>query len=207
MRTLQGPGRDNEPDPFASLAKQLADLRRQIDDATAQVLRMAGLRAEPDLLRVLGSLVVEGDLSVPNGSIDNDALANPVAFGRAGGGVSVASVPASATALTDYTIVAPAGYSQAIMMVVGTLSGYSNSGNTSGYFYVQATANSTAMNNTTSTYASAGSPFAPPTSAATITLTGLAGDTIHCRLMGSADHASALSGAIAVIDAIAIFLR
>ncbi|HEY3546254.1 MAG TPA: hypothetical protein VGK17_09195 [Propionicimonas sp.] len=68
-RSLQGPGRDNEPDPFASLAKQLADLRQRIDDATAQVLRMAGLRAEPNLLRALGSLVVEGDLAVPSGKI------------------------------------------------------------------------------------------------------------------------------------------
>ena len=51
---LQGPGCSNSPEPFAGLVKQLEDIRRRLNDVQSAVLKSAGLKAEPNLLRVLG---------------------------------------------------------------------------------------------------------------------------------------------------------
>lgn len=139
VRSLQGPGRDNEPDPLVALARQIAGLRRKVDDATAQVLRMAGLRAEPDILRVLGSLVVEGDISVPSGvirlaGVDQDIAAAIAALataqsniatlvsqqitGGAGSNVYNGSVGTGGV-YASVSIPVPSGYTRAIVIGIG----------------------------------------------------------------------------------------
>lgn len=123
-RSLQGPGRDNETDPFASLVRDIADLRRRIDDSTAQVLRMAGLRAEPGALLVEGALnvtgpmTVGGTLSLPAGIIDNDALANPVAVASPGwahnNGYALPTA-AGQVVQASITFIVPSGFTQALI--------------------------------------------------------------------------------------------
>ncbi len=45
--SLQGPGRQNDPDPWAGVASTLQAMRREMSDATSSLLRSAGIRAQP----------------------------------------------------------------------------------------------------------------------------------------------------------------
>lgn len=106
--SLQGPGSQNSPEPFADLVARLKGLQRELGDVTNAVLRSAGIRVSPEgmsvesALSILGALdvsgdmdvsgdldvsggatfsgdmVIEGTLSLPAGIIDNEALANPL---------------------------------------------------------------------------------------------------------------------------------
>lgn len=203
---LQGPGRQNAPEPLADLVQQLVNIRRQLNDVQSALLKSAGLQVEPDLLRVLGSLVVEGDLSVPNGSITNEALASPATFDRAGLGVGNFAVPAAVTGVPEATIGVPVGYSRAIVLSIATFSIW-NSGASQ---YVSAGAKVDELND-----ANAPAVWCPTsaltraTGHATKTLTGLAGGSITVRgvLRAQTSAIPASVSSIAVLDAIAIFLR
>ena len=94
-------------------------------DVRSNLLSAAGLSLSSGVLRVLGSLVVEGDLSVPNGSITNDALAAPIAggYGNESYGSSASPAPISTTA-TDYasaTISVPSGFDTAYVIATSSL--------------------------------------------------------------------------------------
>jgi hypothetical protein len=109
------------------LVRKVQELERRMNELVAHdVLRAAGVETETDLIRILGSLIVTGDLSVPNGSINNDALANPVSggFGNASYGTPSSSTPISttATAYATATITVPAGFTKAFVVAASSLS-------------------------------------------------------------------------------------
>lgn len=143
-RSLQGPGRDNDPNDLVRMAHRIRDIKRDVNDLTSNVLRMAGLRAEPDLLRMLGELVVEGDLTVsgtqtvsgslevtgdtviggtlslPAGIIDNDALASPVVpvmFSAIASGAVLAAAPAWTTVVSA-TVDVLDGFTKAVVVAI-----------------------------------------------------------------------------------------
>lgn len=136
--SLQGPRVNNNPDPLSEYARRLTDLRRQMNDLTGSILKSAGIDVAPDgmtinsALDVLGSLdvngpmtvtgdaVFSGDLAVPNGSITNDALANPILPEPISGTGSGFATAASAweTKASD-TLVTPAGFTRALVIANG----------------------------------------------------------------------------------------
>lgn len=57
---LQGPRSQNSPEPFADLVRQFVDLRRQVGEATGNVLRSAGIFVAETLMTISRGLRVEG---------------------------------------------------------------------------------------------------------------------------------------------------
>lgn len=109
---------------------------------SADLLRTAGVVAERDLLRILGSLQIEGDLSVPNGKIKNDWLESPIE--RASGVASDENfaIGTSWTDLAVAPIVVPDGYTSSIVTVLGSANVYNQTGSTQ-YVYLRAVFNRT----------------------------------------------------------------
>lgn len=64
MTSLQGPGRQNDPEPYADLIAQLVELRRQLGDLPSSVLRSAGIRVSDEGMVIDSSLDVNGALDV-----------------------------------------------------------------------------------------------------------------------------------------------
>lgn len=70
MTSLQAPGRQNNPEPFADLVEKLRTMQAELNDVASAVLRSAGISVSPEgmtvdrALDVLGTLDVSGDLSV-----------------------------------------------------------------------------------------------------------------------------------------------
>lgn len=180
-------------DEMARMARRVEALERRLTEiASADVLKTAGVAAEPDLIRILGSLVVEGNLSVPNGSIDNDALSSPVtgdtatafASGFALNGTSAAHVPVS--------VAVPAGFTVARVMAFSSVA-----------------AGSAAVNCATRIEASTGGMmtgvYGLSTSAHAATFTGLSGGTITAYTMAaSIPNTSATMGNTTIF---ALFFR
>lgn len=148
-------------------------------------------------------------ITLRSGIIGNDALANPVTFGRTGGAVTNFAVPTTATAINSQTIAVPAGYSQAIVFVVTNCTIYSLSTSTAGV-YLKAAIGSVTMTNATSNALDPvnGFNWAPMGSSATATLTGLSGGSISVLgCMSSTNALPADTHNVLNLDAIAIFLR
>lgn len=67
MTSLQAPGRQNNPEPFADLVEKIRAMQGQLNDVASAVLRSAGISVSPEgmtvdrALEVLGSLEVAGD--------------------------------------------------------------------------------------------------------------------------------------------------
>lgn len=120
----------------AALAMQLRKLEQDMRDMRSNLLRAAGLQAEPELLRVLGSLVVEGDLSVPNGSISNDALSNPTTYRSSYGTETPIAYTTSAVPLALNGVTTPTGYTEATVTAFATCKAYNQTGSTQ-YVYVR----------------------------------------------------------------------
>jgi hypothetical protein len=125
----------------------LVDLRRQINDLAGSILKSAGIDVSPDgmtinsaldvlgalevsgTLNVTGDAVFAGNLAVPNGSISNDALENPIlpgiitgsgsGFGMAGGGYESKAAA---------TLTVPDGFTQALVLANGGVSIANTSG-------------------------------------------------------------------------------
>lgn len=57
---LQGPRRQNSPEPYADLVARLVKLRQDINDLTGSILRSAGIRLTEALMTITRSLRVEG---------------------------------------------------------------------------------------------------------------------------------------------------
>lgn len=111
------------------LVRKVQELERRVNELVAHdVLRAAGVETAADLFKILGTLrvtgdtVIEGDLSVPNGSIDNAALANPVigTTGTASTGTGVA-LPSSLADFAVVTFTVPAGFTRAVVLGVTTV--------------------------------------------------------------------------------------
>lgn len=210
--------------------------RRLDELASADILRTAGIETEPDMLRVVGSLnttgaldvdgpmnvdgtmTVDGDatfggamaitgtLSLPAGIIDNEALAAPVRAGQA-----TAQQSGFGTTLTDAnvavgTIAIPAGFTQALVMVVVT-AGVVNSAPDADYLYLSARINGI-QSREVFALAAAGAAAAATTSKSSL-LTGLTGSSVTVSAVvhtqGNAWGANGVNRAYT--EAIAIFLR
>lgn len=209
---LQGPGTQNSTEPFADLVAQLVSLKRQVDDLSGSILKAAGLKAEPDLLRVLGSLIVEGNLSVPNGSIDNAALANPItpAYGYAtASGYSIPVGQGNRVTRASFSLTVPSGFTKALITATSQDSAQNS---TASPDYL----NSYVLIGAGGAYAYCGSPTAPAgyttVSLATMTslMTGLTGgQTITIASQPYTTYAAwaTASGNGTIVSATCLFLR
>ena len=153
-RSLQGPGSQNSPEPFADLVTRLQSVQRELGDVTSAVLRSAGIRVAQAAmtieraLRVLGRLDVEGELrvtgptriegplSLPAGIIDNEALARPIVMDSEIGSGAAFSVPNGWADLASCTIVVPAGFTRAYYTAIATVLAQNTAGSTQYLFSV-----------------------------------------------------------------------
>ena len=159
--SLQGPGRQNSPEPWADLLARLEATRRELSDVTSSLLRSAGISVSPEgmsvesALRVLGDLNVSGDaqfsgdteiggnaritgtLSLPAGIIDNEALANPVTFDADwGAGESYATPMGAWLEVASASITIPAGFTKMQFTAAGMANGLNSTAATAN-MYVQ----------------------------------------------------------------------
>ncbi len=143
---LQGPRRQNSPEPYADLVARLVRLRQDVNDLTGSILRSAGIRLSETLMtitrnlrvdgtfestgaaniggtmNVTGDAVFSGNLAVPNGSITNDALENPVRFfadfSDVGSPINLANTESE---LTRLTFAVPAGFTEVFVVGYGSV--------------------------------------------------------------------------------------
>lgn len=190
------------PPDESTLMRRVQDLERQVRELVAHdVLRAAGVETETDLIRIIGSLIVTGDLSVPNGSIDNAALASPVTAGIAAPGWANGwSGSATWADKAATSIAVPAGFSRALVIAVasvtttGSLIRYDIRARIGGSAGVEL---QNLVNGTDSSSV-----------AHTAHLTGLAGGAITLAAqVYTAPNLAAHTGNIAAITGCAIFLR
>lgn len=84
-----------------------------------------------------GDVLITGDLSVPNGSITNDALQNPVVQRSTYGNADGFAVPTDPAAKAHATATVPAGFSDAFFFSAVSAQLYNNTANTT-YAYLRA---------------------------------------------------------------------
>lgn len=151
MTSLQGPGRQNDPQAFADLVARLTEMRREMSDMTSSLLRSAGIRVSPEgmsiesALEILGSLDVSGDLNVtgsatfsgdttiggnaritgtlslPAGIIDNEALASPLVTAHGFGDADGFGLTPTRTTITSMTLTVPAGFTTSLIIADGVM--------------------------------------------------------------------------------------
>ncbi len=156
---------------------------------------------------VNGPATFTGSLDLPAGSVQNEALANPIETATASAGISNYAIDTVATVRASVTLTVAVGFTRAIVIANATAMG-TNSGTASDYLYCSATVQAV---NGGELYTSApagigaslSSPFQP-------TLTGLVGgDTITVGVAtraGTSTWAAAAANQ-ASIAATAIFLK
>lgn len=104
------------------LANRLNKLQHDLDQLKgAAPLTQAGITVTPEGLIVDRNLTVTGTLSLPVGIIDNEALAAPVEFSNGFGNADAFAVPVDETTITSMTFTVPAGYTEAIVVALGTV--------------------------------------------------------------------------------------
>lgn len=97
--------------------------KRELNEATNRLLMSAGISVSPAGMVIDSSLTVNGDLAVPNGSITNEALANPVTFaGNSGSLTSTVPPDAWATACSA-DLVVPEWAGSGVVLAVGSVAG------------------------------------------------------------------------------------
>lgn len=219
----------NQPGSPASVVGGEDWLVRKVQDLEAQVreLRAAnpfapmGMIPKPGLVEFQGaiqtdssatstfngSVIINGDLSVPNGSISNAALANPIVplaqhAGTSGFGLATG---ANATLLTT-TINVPSGCSQALVFAAGVLHAYNNNASADDAYGVVSIAGTTVGASSQGTAASGADLSLPAT--ATKLITGL-GASFDVSMLGSSGVSGWAANGVNFInlDVFAIFLR
>ncbi|MFJ6355423.1 hypothetical protein [Pseudarthrobacter oxydans] len=86
---------------------------------------------------VNGPATFTGSLDLPAGSVQNDALANPVQIDTASNGVDGEAITTTSTVRASVALTVPAGMTQAIVLATATGMG-ENSTTASDYLYVSA---------------------------------------------------------------------
>lgn len=151
------------------------------------------------------NVIINGNLSVPNGSISNTALQNPLNTGSVGGSTSGFATTSSVTQQCLLTITVPTGYTKATVLCNAAVS-VVNSTASADYLYVSAYAGSGSGGETVA-YTPAGAE-AGATASAINTFTGLSGGTITVASQVRTGAAWASSGAnIANTNAVVFFTR
>jgi len=172
---LQGPRRQNSPEPYADLVARLVKLRQDVNDLTGSILRSAGIRLSETLMtitrnlrvegtftstgaaniggtmNVTGDAVFSGDLAVPNGSITNAALQSPVSFDTISGGNTSLSISTVEQTVVTLTLTVPAGYSRAFVSGQGYM-GIVNPSGTAGSAAIRVYVSNGSVTNFSSRY-------------------------------------------------------
>lgn len=196
------------------IVREIQNLKREINELrAANPFGLSGLRLKDGGMvvegyqTVNGPMTITGSLDLPAGSVQNDALANPIETATASAGISNYAIDTVPTVRASVILTVPSGFSRAIVIANATAMG-TNSGTAAEYLYASATVQ-TVNGGELYTSAPAGigasisSPFQP-------TLTGLTGgDTIT---VGVATRAGTSTWAAdpanqAAISATAIFLK
>lgn len=133
----QFPGED-------SVMRELRDVRRLLQQVmAANPLGTAGIRAVENGIVVEGSQTVNGAMSINGpltlqpGSIENDALANPVQMETSTNFLNNYAIGTTSTIRASLTLTVPIGFTQAVVIANPTGMGQ-NSTATTDYLYVQA---------------------------------------------------------------------
>lgn len=167
-------------------------------------LHVTGNEVVSGELRVTGDTVIEGTLSLPEGIIDNDALANPVASGRYDGTTTGLTLTTTATTLHTGTISVPSGFSTALVMAFVQVGGLNPTG---GVDNVRATARIQGVDGDTVIESVSAGFVGHSIAMFTRTVTGLsAGDDVTISVRGATINGG-YSGATGRVSAIAVFLR
>lgn len=125
---------DPARDGIRQITERMLRLERLVAGALrGSPLRQAGIAAETDLIRVLGSLVVEkelavtgdtrilGTLSLPAGIIDNDALANPLQPAHGYASADGFGLTTSSTDVAVATVTVPEGFTKCWATGLGSI--------------------------------------------------------------------------------------
>lgn len=113
--------------PGDAVAARLAALGAQAREATASLFDQAGITIAKTLmtisrgLRVEGSLLVTGDLELPNGSIRAENLESPVWIDGAAAGLVYGSVGSSWATYTTLSFTLPEWATQAVVTGIGVV--------------------------------------------------------------------------------------
>lgn len=119
-------------DQVAALIRRIEELERRVTEVgSADMLRTAGIRAQP------GKLIIAGDLEVPNGKIKNAWLESPLNPKSGFGNEDSFALTTTPTARGAWTITVPDGYTNAFVVVNAYLQAINNSGSTQ-YIFVRA---------------------------------------------------------------------
>ncbi|WP_160664098.1 hypothetical protein [Pseudarthrobacter sp. ATCC 49987] len=153
-----------------------------------------------------GSITIRGTLNLPNGSINNDALVNPVKPGSAGLSDPGHAYTTTSTVYAQQSIAVPTGFTQALVFL-GVSGGAWNNTAAYDYLYVAGDINGSAGGSTPQ--GAAGSSYGSASAFAIRTLTGLSGGviTVGCRVWTGAAGWAANGANIANTNAIVQFLR
>ena len=181
----------------------------EITGASGAVFNVTGTETVTGTLNVTGNMVVGGTLSLPNGIINNAALANPVAFGVMNATV-VHGLTFTATAgvMASGTIAIPSGFSQAAVLATGwcrgTASGSLVTGITSAFCTIGSSSGPSIAG--TDANAAGGELYVAAAPSHSTLLTGLSGGNITVSISVAASNTASGTGD-ALVSAIAVFAR
>lgn len=194
------------------LVRRVQDLERTVKElAASNPFAPMGMTPNPNGVTFGGSVLINGNLSVPNGSISNAALASPVVSVSGFQDAEAFTIPKTDANVASFNFTVPAGYTKADITALGAAYAY-NANTTADFVYARVYIDYPGG----STYgrrliipvtANGGSGSLAPNKQVHVEgLTG--GQTITCRLVMTCDNGpitNSLNGAS--INAIAFFTR
>lgn len=190
------------------LVRRVQDLERTVKElAAANPFAPMGMKPDANGVTFGGSVVINGNLSVPNGSISNAALQNPLTSGSAGYTASNQSFNTASTVYGTQSVTVPSGFTSALVMN-GVSGGGTNSSASGDYIYVSSDINGTAGGETP-TYAAAGF-YASASAFGIRTLSGLTGGatiTVGVRVRTGSASWAANGANIVNVNALVLFYR
>jgi hypothetical protein len=154
-----------------------------------------------------GNAAITGTLSLPNGIVDNAALANPIVQGFNGASAVAFALSTASAAKASGNIVVPAGFTQAVVLVTVDASCQNTSAGAD-FLYVSAYAAGGSGGEAYAAVAAGG--YGSVSASAGQLVTGLVGGgnlafSVHCHT--SVGSWTSAAGNIANANAMALFLR
>ena len=191
-----------------ALIRRIQDLERGMRElAAANPFAPMGMTPGANGVTFGGSVTISGNLSVPNGSISNAALQNPLQPGSAGLSQTNFATTTAGAIYAQQTLTVPSGYTQCLIMN-GVSAGAWNNTTSGDYLYVSADINGSPGGETAQFAAGPG--FGSASAFAIRTLTGLSGGqtfTVGTRVRSGAAAWAANTSTFANTNALALFLR
>jgi len=106
-------------DGVQALVQRVQDNAREMRERFNNLLKNAGIRVEPDLVRFVGAVRIEGTLDLPAGIIGNESLTSPVEVGDFDHTETGFDPVAGAWAtVSSVTLTVPAGFTQAVVTAI-----------------------------------------------------------------------------------------